>query len=500
MIRDEKTGAAPAPEGPAPLAVHPVLATRDSQARYRDERIAHWNQVAQWMDTHHGLSGEYHRQLARLYRFFVPPGKRVLEVGCGHGDLLAALQPARGVGIDFSGDMVERAQRKHPSLEFITADAQAVPLGEPFDFIILSDLVNELWDAQKVFEELARLCTPRTRLILNFYNRLWEAPLAAARRVGLARPNLPQNWLTAQDVACLLALADFEVIRHREEILLPLPLPPFSTLANRILAKIWPLNLFALTHLLVARPVRVLPRRTPHVSVVVPARNEAGNISAVFDRTPELGSGTELIFVEGGSRDNTYEVIEREIAARPSKSCKLLRQTGTGKGDAVRLGFAHASGDILMILDSDLTVPPEDLPRFVDALTSGKTDFANGSRLVYPMEKEAMRFFNLAGNKFFSLAFTWLLGQPIKDTLCGTKVLWREDYEEIAANRQYFGDFDPFGDFDLLFGAARLNLKIVDVPIRYRDRTYGATNINRWSHGWLLLRMVIFAARRIKFI
>ena len=488
------------PELPTPSQDLPPLATGGSEARYRDERIAHWNQVALWMDTHHGLSREYHRQLARIFRFLVPPGKRVLEVGSGQGDLLAALQPARGVGVDFSGEMVERAQRKYPSLEFINADAHTLPLDEPFDFIILSDLVNELWDAQKVFQEVARLCTPRTRLVLNFYNRLWEKPLAAARGLGLARPNLSQNWFTAPDVGGLLALADFEVIRHREEILLPLRLPPVSTLANRYLAKIWPLNLFALTHFLVARPTKPLQRPAPRVSVIVPARNEEGNIAAIFDRTPKLGSATELIFIEGGSHDNTYARIEREIAARPSQSCKLLKQTGKGKGDAVRLGFAHASGEILMILDSDLTVPPEDLPRFVDALTSGKADFANGSRLVYPMEKEAMRFFNLVGNKFFSLAFTWLLGQPIKDTLCGTKVLWREDYEEIAANRQYFGDFDPFGDYDLLFGAARLNLKIMDVPIRYRDRTYGATNINRWSHGWLLLRMVSFAARRIKFI
>ncbi len=500
MVREETTGAALAQKRPAASPKLPALASGPSEARYRDDRIAHWDRVAQWADTHRGLSGAYHRQLARVYRFFVPAGKRVLEVGSGHGDLLAALQPANGVGVDFSREMVERAQRKHPSLKFIHADAHTLPLDEPFDFIILSDLVNELWDAQKVFQELARLCTPRTRLILNFYNRLWEMPLAAARKLELARPNLSQNWFTVPDVSGLLALADFEVIRHREETLLPLSLPPVSTLANRYLARIWPLNLFALTHLLVARPANVSPGRAPRVSVVVPARNEVGNISAVFDRTPELGSGTELIFVEGGSNDGTYEAIGREMAARPSTSCKLLKQTGKGKGDAVRLGFAHASGDILMILDSDLTVPPEDLPRFVDALTSGKSDFANGSRLVYPMEKEAMRFFNLVGNKFFSVAFTWLLGQPIKDTLCGTKVLWREDYEEIAANRQYFGDFDPFGDFDLLFGAARLNLKIVDVPIRYRDRTYGATNINRWGHGWLLFRMVTFAARRIKFI
>jgi glycosyltransferase involved in cell wall biosynthesis len=234
--------------------------------------------------------------------------------------------------------------------------------------------------------------------------------------------------------------------------------------------------------------------------VIVPARNEAGNIAQIFERMPRMGSETEIVFVEGHSKDDTYATIEREIARHPEWRCQLLRQSGKGKADAVRLGFAQASGDVLMILDADLTMPPEDLPRYYDALVTGKAEFVNGVRLVYPMEEEAMRLLNLFGNKFFSVAFSWMIGQPIKDTLCGTKVLWRSDYDLIAANRAYFGDFDPFGDFDLIFGAARLNLKIVDLPIRYRERTYGTTNIDRWRHGWLLLRMVRFAARRMKFV
>jgi glycosyltransferase involved in cell wall biosynthesis len=238
----------------------------------------------------------------------------------------------------------------------------------------------------------------------------------------------------------------------------------------------------------------------PKVSVIVPARNEAGNIARIFATVPEMGGGTALVFVEGHSTDDTYETIKKAISANPHRSSHLLRQEGNGKGDAVRLGFKHATGDILMILDADLTVTPDDLPRFYEVLVSGKAEFVNGVRLVYPMEKEAMNFLNLLGNKFFSLAFSWLLGQPIKDTLCGTKVLRKADYERIAANRSYFGDFDPFGDFDLLFGAAKLNLKICEVPIRYRERTYGTTNIQRWKHGWLLLRMVFFAALRIKFV
>ncbi|HKP47257.1 MAG TPA: glycosyltransferase [Pyrinomonadaceae bacterium] len=476
-----------------------------AQRRYLAERALHWNDVARWTDRHRGLGSAYHRRLVAIYRFLIPAASRVLEIGCGRGDLLAALKPAYGVGIDFSAEMIARAREDHPEIQFVQADAHAFDLVQDFDFIILSDVVNDLWDAQTVFAQIRKLATSRTRVLLNFYNRLWELPLAAARRLGLAKPNLDQNWFTVEDITGLLALADFEVIRHRTDVLLPLPIPLLGAFADRYLAKIWPFSAFALTHVLVARPVPATKQinareKLPTVSVVVAARNESGNIPAIFARVPELGRSTELVFVEGGSLDNTYEAIQFEMANNPHRQSQLLKQRGKGKGDAVRLGFQHATGELLLILDADLTVPPEDLPRFVEALVSGKTDFANGSRLVYPMEKDAMRFFNLLGNKFFSVAFSWLLGQPIKDTLCGTKALWRVDYETIAANRSYFGDFDPFGDFDLLFGAAKASMKIVDIPIRYRDRSYGETNIQRWRHGWLLLRMVVFAARRIKFI
>ena len=291
------------------------------------------------------------------------------------------------------------------------------------------------------------------------------------------------------------------MIRITKEILFPVGIPLLSSFLNRFLVRFWPFNHLAITNFILSTvasspyPIGYKPR----VSVIVPARNEAGNIEKIIRRVPELGAGTELIFVEGNSIDNTYQVIEETIQRYPEKKCVLLKQTGTGKGDAVRLGFSRATGEVLMILVADLTVTPEDLPRFYEALVSGKGKLINGVRLVYPMEEDAMRFFNLLGNKFFSLAFSWLLGQPIKDTLCGTKVLWKKDYERIAANRSVLGEFDPFGDFDLLFGAALLNFKIIDLPIRYHARTYGTTNIQRWKHGWLLLRMVLFAARKIKF-
>lgn len=464
--------------------------------------MGHWDGIARNPDRRRSLGGYYHRRLAHIYRLLVPEGARVLELGCGEGDLLAALKPAVGVGIDFSGEMVRRACERHPGLRFIEADAHDIPLDERFDVVILSDLVNDLWDVQEVFQQVARLVSPSSRIIINAYSHLWEQPLKAAQKLGLTTPLLPQNWLTPADLANLLHLTDFEVVKHFQELLWPVPTWPLHTICNSFLVKTWPFRCLALTNFIVARPNGCCfkPERKPVVSVIVPARNEAGNIPEIFARTPEMGEGTEMVFVEGHSRDDTYAAIEREMALHPERRCRLFRQTGEGKGDAVRLGFAEASGDILMILDADMTVPPEDLPRFYEALYSRKGEFINGVRLVYPMEEQAMRFLNLLGNKFFSLAFSWLLGQPVKDTLCGTKVMWKGDYEMLAKNRGYFGEFDPFGDFDLLFGAAKLNLKMTEIPIRYRERTYGETNIQRFRHGLMLLRMVAFAARKIKFV
>jgi ubiquinone/menaquinone biosynthesis C-methylase UbiE len=466
---------------------------------YQQTRRSHWDAVAHKLESWTGWGKAYYQRLAQIYGFWVAPGQRILEVGCGSGDLLAALRPSCGVGVDFSTEMVQRARMMHPDIKFIEADGHDLPiLGGPFDVIILSDLIDDLWDVQRVFEQLRKSCHARTRLIINSYSRLWELPLMIAAKLGTTKPRLTQNWLTIDDTAELLYLSGFEVIRSWQEILWPMDTPLFADLCNKILVKVWPFRLFALTNFILARPC---PEKlsAPLVSVIVPACNEAGSIAQIFDRTPEMGLGTELVFIEGHSQDDTYAAIEREIAAHPERKSQLHRQRGVGKGDAVRLGFEQAGGDVLMILDADLTVAPEDLPRFYEALHSGRGEFVNGVRLVYPMEEEAMPFFNFLGNKCFSLAFSWLLGQPIKDTLCGTKALLRRDYELIAANRTFFGNFDPFGDYDLIFGAAKLGLKIADLPVRYRARTYGSTNIRRWSHGWLLLRMVIFAAKRIKF-
>jgi ubiquinone/menaquinone biosynthesis C-methylase UbiE len=475
----------------------------EARQEYLEERITHWGQVASHWDSFGKLNHYYHQRLADIYRSLITPHQNILELGCGQGDLLAALEPAVGVGVDFSQEMLESGKQKYPSLKFVYSDVHEFSHNENFDVIILSDLVNDLWDVQKVIQNINKFCTSRTRVILNFYSRLWEFPLWFSEKLRVSKPVLLQNWLTVEDIENLLRLENFEIIRKWPEIIWPIRTPFFDQLFNKYLVRFWPFKFFALTNFVIARPLPK-PKKSgmdkPSISVVIPVRNEEGHVPQYFSRIPKMGKGTEIVFVEGHSKDNTYEVVKKEIAKHPDWKTQLHRQTGIGKGDAVRLGFEKATGDILMILDGDLTVPPEDLPLFYEAIVSGKGEFINGVRLIYPMEKKAMRFWNFLGNKFFSLVFSWLLGQPIKDTLCGTKVLWKRDYEIIAENRSHFGDFDPFGDFDLLFGAARLNLNIVEIPIRYRERTYGETNIQRWKHGWLLLKMAWIAAKKLKFV
>ena len=469
---------------------------------YSQTRRNHWDQVARGGINTNPSRLAYHELLKHYYRYLIPPNQSILELGCGCGDLLAGLRASKAVGVDFSAEMIALAGQRHPECMFVLADVHQVEFNCCFDIIIISDLINDIWDVQKVFRHVRKWCHPDTRIILNFWNKMWQTPLAVARRKGKALPLLTQSWFAPDDVKNLLALENFEVVKHSKEILLPRSIRFLSGFFNKFLSKLPGAAWFTLTNIFVAR-LCTKPKwkaRKPVVSVIIPARNEAGNIKNILGRTPTMGSGTELVFVEGGSTDATFETINGLLAQSPDQLAKLVKQTGKGKGDAVRAGIRAASGEILMILDADLTVSPEDLPLFYEALTSGKCEFVNGVRLVYPLEDEAMRLFNLIGNKVFTVLFSWLIGQPIKDTLCGTKVFSRLHYDLIADNRAYFGDFDPFGDFDLILGATKQNLKIMDLPIRYKSRTYGKTNIERWRHGALLFKMVLFAAKRVKFI
>jgi SAM-dependent methyltransferase len=465
----------------------------------RERRAEQMDALAPRRDEFRKRNRYYHEQIERLAHFFIPEGAKVLEVGCSTGDLLAALKPGRGVGVDLSPEHVEIARKKHPGLEFCVGDAEALDLDEEFDFVVLSDVIGFLDDVWAGLRSLRKVMGERSRLFVTYHNALWEPVLQLGAALGLKTPESEQNWLARGDIENLLRLSGFEVVHSGASTLFPVDVPLLSQLANRLLARAPLFEDLSLIEYFVARPVwhQIEAARPLKCSVVVPCRNEKGNIADVFARTPELGAGTELVFVDGSSDDGTVEEIQKRLKTR--KGTQLIHQgDGKGKGDAVRKGFAAAKGDVFFILDADLTVPPEDLPKFYEAIAEGHGEFVNGSRLVYPMETGAMRLLNMLGNKFFSLAFTHLLGMRVRDTLCGTKVLRREDYQRIVAGRAYFGDFDPFGDFDLLFGAARCALKLVDVPVRYRARTYGDTKIDRFKHGWLLLRMTAVAFRKFR--
>ncbi len=446
----------------------------------------------------------YWEDITSYCDYFINENCSVLEIGCGTGELLAGLKSTDKTGIDFSSKMVEIARQNNPDIRFEVMEADSVNLNRTYDVIILSNVVGFLPDVQAVFENLQTLCHSRTKLIVSYYSKLWEPLLRWGEKLGLKTKSPQQNWLTLEDINNLFYISGYEVFRNTRRMIFPFYVPLISEFFNNFLAKMPIFKHLCINHYSFAQPKQLISDHEADskysISIVIPARNESGNIENAILRTPKLGKHTELIFIEGNSTDNTWEVIQ-EMAEKykHSHDIKIGRQMGKGKGDAVRLGFQMATGDILTILDADLTMPPEDLPKFYNAIARGKGDFINGSRLVYVMEKKAMRFLNILGNKFFSMAFSWLLEQPFKDTLCGTKVIFRDDYQKLIQNRKFFGEFDPFGDFDLIFGAYKLNLKIVEVPIRYRERTYGDTNISRFKHGLILLRMVIFAMRKIKF-
>ncbi len=477
----------------------PRLKLTERKAAIRD-----WaDRVASERDDWIAANAFYYEDDRRYMRFLIPEGLRVLDLGCATGQLLAELRPSYGVGIDLSEGMVAIAREKHPHLRFVVGDVEdpvtVTELGGPFDIIVLSDTIGLLEDCESTLRNLHVLCTRETRVVIAYYNRLWAPILRLGEAIGAKMPGQPgHNWLSSDDILGLLYLADFEPIKREWRQLIPKRLLGVGRILNRFIGNLPVIRRACLRNYIVARSSRNLALGPLSATVVVPCRNERGNVEAVVQRIPRFCEDLEILFVEGHSKDGTLEEIRRVIAACPEWDIKVLTQDGEGKGDAVRKGFQYARGEVVLILDADMTMPPEALPKFYNALIAGKGDFINGSRLVYPMGGRAMRPLNFLANRAFAVIFSWLLNQRFTDTLCGTKALTKVHYERIAANRSYFGQLDPFGDFDLIFGAARLNLKIVDVPIRYTERLYGETQISRFRHGWLLLHMAVLAYRKLK--
>jgi len=453
---------------------------------------------SQWWDK----ARFFHEEDTAYLRFLIPPGLRVLELGCGAGHTLAALAPRHGVGLDLVPRIIKEGHGVFPHLELHAGDIEdEAMLGKiegTFDIILIIDTLGLVEDCQGLLERLHRFCTRETRLVIAYYSYLWDPLLKLAEAAGWKMKQGPSNVLSSSDIGAMAELAGFDLVKSEKRLLVPMRLGGLGRIINRFLSPMPLFRQLSLRHYSVFRSRHCIDDGLKSVSVVIPARNERGNIEQAIKRMPRFCGDTEVIFVEGHSKDGTADEIKRVRAAYPDWDIKFMTQPGKGKADAVFAAFEAAQGDVLIILDADLTMPPEQLPKFWAAIQAGHGEFINGSRLVYPVEDQAMRFLNLVANRFFSIVFSWILNQRITDTLCGTKVMRKSDYLRLKEGRSYFGDFDPFGDFDLLFGASKLNLKIVEVPVRYAARIYGETQISRFRHGVLLLKMVVIAFFKIK--
>ncbi len=469
----------------------------------RSSHLEHFEELAPRFEEQKRKQRYYYDQLRRWLRYVVPEGKRVLELGSADGDLLMDLKPSSAVGMDFSQKLIDLAKARHPQGKWILQDLtkELASVGEGnLDYIIGIDILGYLQDIQSALEQVSRLCQSDTRLVFTKMNPFWGPLFRFGSWLGLTEKRRYSNWLPRNECERVLDVSGFDVIQSGKFCLLPFYIPLLSTLVNRYLAHLPLIRRFALVEFFICRKRPEPSSAHPSVSVIIPARNEKGNMRAALERMPKFPGALEVIFVEGHSKDGTWEEIQSLQKESWPFAVTSFQQTGKGKGDAVRLGFQRATNDLLMILDADLTVMPEDLPRFYRILAERRAEYVQGTRLVYPMEDQAMRPLNWLGNKTFSTILSFLLGQYVSDTLCGTKCLWRHAYEELARQRVYFGDFDPFGDFDLIFGVSRMSLKIAEIPVHYRNRVYGETQIHRFRDGMLLFKMCWFAARKMLFL
>lgn len=471
----------------------------EALAEAREARRQHQSRLAgarqQWIDRNR----YYYDSVRRVLRFIIEPGRRVLSVRCQTGHFLDAVAPSQGVGIEISQALVDVAQARYPRFTFLCSDPEALEVPGRFDYVLVSDLCDTV-DVLASLKRLVPLCEAHTRVVIYGYNRLWQPVLELAGRLGLRMEPLEPNWLSEEDVRGLLMLAGFQSIHTYRTILIPKRIPLLSAFCNRVLARLPIISKLCMVSVIVARPAPapVDPGRVS-VSVVIPCRNERGNVAAAVDRIPDMGRHVEILFCDDKSTDGTADEVRRLQQTCPHRDIRLLEGPGIGKAENVWTGFRASRGDILVILDGDLTVMPEELPNFVLALTEGKGELINGSRLVYPMPKSAMKLANMIGNKAFSYVFSYLLGHHVKDTLCGTKALWRRDWERLEARLGTWGVQDRWGDYELLLGAARLQLAIVDMPVHYQERVYGVTKmISVFRNGLTMLRMCAAAGLKLK--
>jgi hypothetical protein len=433
----------------------------------------------------------------------IPKDSKILELGCATGDLIGNLHPSYGVGVDISDAMISAAKQKYPNIDFICENAENYRTDKVFDYIILSGIVGSIENIQVLLEKAQKWSTPDTRIFIDFYNPLWYPLIKLGEKTGLKMPEMTKNWLSVDDLENFLYISGYQVIKRKYLMFFPKYIPLLTYILNKFIGNLPLLRRLSLNNIVIARPAIPLPDPEKRkCSVVITCRDEEGNIEGLVTRMPKMGANTEIIFVEGHSRDNTVARIQEMIAKYPEKDIKMLKQKGIGQGDAFRYGFDEANGDFVIWLEADLTTPPEEAIHFWNAYINNQGEYVNGSRFIYKMEKSAMPLFNFLGNRFFGILFTTLLKQRFTDTLCGFKAISKVNYIKIRKQIDFFGDFDPFGDFELIFGTIKNNLKVAEIPVHYQPRQYGESKAYGQSffsfmkHAWLLIRMSYIAFKK----
>ncbi len=442
----------------------------------------HFNRIAPAFDKWKSRNSYYHNQIKRFHASSIPKRKRILEIGCATGSLLASLEPEYGLGIDISEKMIEIARGKYPWLNFAVSDIGTLNIDGKFDYVILSNLLEYIPDCLDFFQKIKRFCSHNARVVITNVNPLWEPIMYLSTKLKLRTPDIQRNYITKRDVINMLTLCDYDIIEDGFRMLIPKRVFLVSGFLNKLFSRIPGVSNFCCMQYIIAweRP-RILQAPEPSCSVIVPCFNELANIRECIARIPRMGKFTEIIVVDDGSSDGTGDIVS-EIARKNNEVSLVRHPVNRGKALAIKTGFENAKGDIVIILDADMAVPPEELPKFFYAIANGNAEFVNGTRMIYPMEKGAMRFFNFLGNKMFGMILSILVGQRNTDTLCGTKAMLRKYYEYINIDSRW-------GDFDLLFGAAKLKLKTVEMPVHYKRRIAGRSKMKAVKDGFLFLKV-----------
>lgn len=447
-----------------------------------DEIRKHFDAIAKDYDYYKKKNGYYHTQIKKFYKQIIPEGSSVLEVGCATGDLLDYLKPSYGLGIDISRNMIEEAKRKHPGLDLVHGEISSIFARSDFDFIILSNLLDYIDDIYTFFVSLKRWMGEYTKLIINHNNPLWAPLIRIGAKFWLRTADAKRNFVTLRDACNLLEVLDFDISEKGFRLILPIYIPVVSHLVNKLFPRLYGINNFSSLQYIICRKRQLASKKKQlSCTVVIPCHNEEQNLVECVRRVSSPGSFTEIIIVDDGSIDNTFQ-IAKQISEQDPRVRAIRLEKNLGKGNAVKVGFDNARGDVLIILDADMTVAPEDIPKFFNTIADGAAEFVNGTRMIYPMEKKAMKFLNFFGNKMFGVITSIILGQRNTDVLCGTKALLKRHYKYIKI------EDCKWGDFDLLYGAAKLKLKLVEMPVHYKKRVSGSSKMKAIKHGIGMIR------------